>query len=771
MIERILYSKDNFVVAVCSTKEKLPMHVINGIKGEKTDLSYTFNAVGYGIPTHIGQSVYLSGVWQENKKYGNYQMQVQDCSDCVEQTKEAVVAYLSSKIIKGIGRVTAEKIYDRFGDSTLDVLTEHPRRLLEVKGISAKKLNEITRSYSNHMDMHILTRMLAPHGVSYRMIVRIRQTLGESSAALVRENPYLLCRVWGIGFLKADEVALKMGYKPNSEPRIEGGIVFALQSAMSVSGHMFLTRLALVEACAGENGVLNTGVVAKNSERVTEQETYRVIEKMVADGKLVAVKQHKDQMDEYDAIYLKTAYQSEKIAAQRIAQLTSLAKDIKGEELEKARKVWEAISINAEERLGVQLAPEQREGVIMALLYPFSVLTGGPGSGKTTTLSVIAECYQSAFPKDTIALAAPTGRAARRMMQQTGLEASTLHKLLGLKPDVHSDFSMPVSEEDVIEADFLIVDESSMIDASLFAEIMYRMTTKTKLLMIGDVDQLPSVGAGNVLRELLFLERYIPSTRLTKVFRQGENSIIPCNAAKVRVGATNLDYEKGQFSKILCDSEITGAAKIESLVLRLREINRLQDMQILCPMRRRGECCTTKLNDRLRDIVNPPSIKKEEGMIGNTLYRVGDKVMQTRNTAETSNGDIGYIVGFDREEDGRSVAKVYVDFGLSTTPVEFEYEDALELEPAIAMTIHKSQGSEMPIIIVPIFNSMKFFLRRNLFYTAITRAKEHVVIVTDDSGKERYGSLTAAISTEDTSKRNTMLSELIVYSTKSGVGD
>ena len=749
---RIRFHKDAYVVAECSTKENVPEDALIGY--DMTERH--FIAVGYGIPTECGSQVFLSGVWDVNKKYGSTQFMVQDCTDCVEKSKDAIVAYLSSKIIKGIGPSTAEKIYNYFGEKTLDVLAENPRRLLEVKGISAKRLNDITRSYTKHQEMHILTRMLAPHDVSYRMIVRIRETLGENAATMIRENPYHLCRVWGIGFQKADEVARSMGIRYNSAFRIEGGVIYTLRNAMETDGHMFLTRGNLITACTGKKGILNpVGCV----EEVESGDVNYVISDMLADKKLIAAPENEYQPEVMQPIYLPQAFKHEQVAAEAICELLRDAETTASDEM---HEKWSKLLTAVEEKAGVHLAPEQREGVIMAMMYRFSIITGGPGSGKTTSLAMITSLYQLVYPEAKIALAAPTGRAARRMEQQTGMTSMTIHKLLNLTPNTKTNFLNIPSDLDFVDADFLIIDESSMIDAELFAELMLHIDHNTKVLMLGDVDQLPSVGAGNVLRELLSLRNVVPFVKLTKIFRQSDESIIPQNAAKIRKGDVGLRYVQGQFSRQACADEAAGAARIVSLVKRLIELGRLKDMQILCPMKRRGACCTKNLNDTLHDIVNPPSAPKIQGMVGDTLYRVGDKVMQTKNISEVSNGDIGYIQSIVLASDGKTIAAMTVAFESTPEPIEYDYDEAFDLEPATAMTIHKSQGSEFPIVIVPVFGSMAFFLRRNLFYTAITRASEHVVVVTDDdrSQSTRNG-VVAAIRTEDTSKRNTLLGRMI----------
>lgn len=652
-------------------------------------------------------------------------------------------------MLKGIGKSLAEKIYAAFGDDTLNILENDPRRLLEVKGIREKKLEGIIQSYIKNQDIHLLTRLLSPHGISYRTIVRIRKTLGDGAASIVKENPYMLCRVQGIGFKTADDVALKMGIPADSLYRVKGAIIYAMGEAMNNGGHVYVRRDDLMDACIGYKGIL-----AGRNANVEKSIVESCIDSMLADGDLAQPKLSIDGI-EPDIIFLPRFLTYETISAYTVASL------VESPAPSGYPDDWSSVILEAESEAGIELADLQREAVKMALSSQFSIITGGPGSGKTTSLKIVTSAFLKALPGASIVLAAPTGRAARRMYEQTGMEASTIHRLLCLKPDEHTDFSVPC--EEYLEADFLIVDESSMIDASLFTELMYRIMPGTKVLLLGDTDQLPSVGPGNVLRELLSIPTIVPSIKLDKVFRQGEDSIIPLNASHIRKGETDLVFKREQFFHMRCPNEDAGADAIERLIKRLIELEMLESSQILCPMRRRGACCTTKLNVQLHDIVNPPSTTKPEVDVAGTIFRLGDKVMQTKNTENTSNGDIGYISwctssdAIAKRDDSDESVILFVKYDAYPNPVPYTYEEALELIHAIAITIHKSQGGEFPIVIIPMFSSMSFFIRRNLIYTAITRAQKQVVIVADD------GAIPFAITHEDTSKRNTTLARLTRY--------
>ena len=748
-VMQVRFHRENYSVCLCKTPDQIPEEAVQNtleLTGESA-----FIAVGYGLPTQVGKDVKVSGVWTFNKKYETTQLEVRDCADYVESGHDAIVEYLSSGILKGVRKAMAEKIYATFGEETLDVLENNPQLLLTVPGIREKKLEGIIASFVEHQDMHMLTRLLTSYGVPYRTIVRIRKAFGAGAAAIVKENPYSLCRVIGIGFVTADEIAMRMGTEPDSPNRITGAVVYTMKEAMNADGHVYIRRAALVDACVGRRGVLNA---KKEHEPVTAEAVDSVIDQMLQTRQLVQPKLSIEGI-EPDILFLPNYLEYETMSAYAVAQL------LKAPPPPNMPEDWEPLIEETEQETGIELADMQREAVLMALSSQFSIITGGPGSGKTTSLRVITQTVLRTAAGARISLAAPTGRAARRMADQTGLEASTIHHLLDLKADDHTDMTAPPAA--YLEADLIIIDEASMMDAALFAELLYRIMPGTKVLLLGDADQLPSVGPGNVLRELLSIPDVIPNVKLDKVFRQGEDSIIPLNAAKVRRGETDLIYSRDQFHLQKCRDEDSGANMIVKLMGRLAELGELDTAQVLCPMRRRGATATRNLNTILHDVVNPPDPDKQEITVACVPFREGDKVMQTKNTGSVSNGDIGYVVyasgkalaTTDGASDEEPVLKV--KFDAVEEPVSYDYESALELEPATAITIHKSQGGEFERVIVPIFSSMSFFLRRNLFYTAITRAKKQVIIVSDGS------SIDSAIRHEDTSRRNTVLARLTVH--------
>ena len=738
---RVMYHRDLFAICDCITEERISPEVTSYVDEQSGKLH--FIALGDGLCTTPGQSVILSGQWEFSEKYGNFQLRIHDCYDHVGTSREDVVSYLSSKILKGIGRKTAESIYDRFGERTLDVIETTPQRLMEVSGIKKKKLAMILASYEKNRSLHSLTRLLSPFSISYKTIVRIHRRLGEGAAALVRKNPYCLCDMACFGFKKTDEIALMMGDFSRSPFRIHGAILYVLRQAELEEKHLYLLRGDLICRCCSED-VLNNGAAAT----ITADEVSAVLHEMIEDETvhLLYVEAGDASERRMECVYLNDNFDYEMTVSERISDKLSV--NLKFQD-------WDSVIRDTEDELATQLDEVQFMGARMALGSPISVITGGPGTGKTTGLRVIVAAYGAMYPNKRIQLAAPTGRAARRMSEQTGMEARTLHSLLHLKPDTFTNFSSTVDEDEVVRADFLVIDEASMIDAHLMAELMFRLRKGTQVLFLGDIDQLPSIGAGNVLRQLLSCEA-LPHVKLEKIFRQADGSVIPCNAANIKNGKFSLT-ENSHFKIFRCRNEEEGAETIKQLHERCRAKGMVESTQVLCPMRKRGATGTNQLNVALQEILNPKAFGKVEATVGPTLFRVGDKVIQTRNIEDVSNGDIGYIhhiYGLGKNDDD---FRMDVYFDSCGKIVTYDYEEALDLELAYAITIHKSQGSEFSAVIVPMFKNMGYFLCRNLLYTAVTRAKDQVVLVTDLD----CGGLGMAIRKEDSSQRNTMLARLI----------
>ncbi len=741
-IVKVLYHKEEFSICLCYTKNEIPDNANQNNRSKvKSDTNKRFTVLGHGLPKE-GAEILVSGNWEWSSKYNNLQFRVVFWSDYVEKNKEAIVAYLSSGIIKGIGAKMAETIYDEFGNESVNIVQNNPEKLLEISGIKQKKLQKIIESYERNNVLSSLVALLAPYNVSFKTITRVYKTMGEQAAHIVRSNPYSLCTIRGFGFKTVDKLAQNMGIESHSPYRLRGAIQYVLEKAQSDEGHVFLFCKQLMEKCCSPE-ILNYN----NAENpVTEEEVKQKIKEMLHDKTLQTIDDKCDA--EEQRIYNAASYADETVAAQNIARF------IERVEIHKRSERKNVIQ-EVQKRLGVKLDTLQEDAVLNCLSNRLSIITGGPGTGKTTTLNVLVRAkMELGCAEEDILLAAPTGRAARRMSEQTGLDALTLHSMLGLKPGTHTDFSSESPEWGYTDAQLLIVDEFSMVDAHLFAELMFRVPSKLQIVFVGDADQLPSVGPGNVFQQLLSMKE-IPCVRLEKVFRQDAGSIIPVNSQHIRRGDANLSFNK-YFKFVRCENEEEGAKWIVSKFSTEQIQRSLDSIQILAPMRKRGATSINNLNEKLHDIVNPRSSEKMEETIGGTLFRVGDKVMQTKNTGPVSNGDIGYITSITPMLNGdKDSFAMTVSFQSYDTPIEYDYMDALELEPATAITIHKSQGSEFPVVVIPIFSSMTFFLQRNLLYTAVTRAKQQVVLIGNEEA------IRNAIWRVSNTKRNTALAQLI----------
>jgi len=631
-----------------------------------------------------------------------------------------IVAYLSSDLIKGIGDKTAGAIVDRFGVHTLNIIDNTPERLLEVPGITDNKLVSILEGYRASVGLRDIMTKLAPYGVTPKKADKIFEAYGAQAVEIVKANPYILCNIAGLGFKTVDEMARKNGIAHTDANRVAQGIIYALSQSQQ-SGHLFLPSNELCK----EAGMLLSISVVDNTVQ-------KQLLDLVLDGRL---------REDSGRIYLPKNYIAERETAK-------LAKAMIG--LVPIKDNVDNIIAQAEADCGITLADMQRKAVKMAVTNKISIITGGPGTGKTTVVKVICAVYKKLFGNK-IAFTAPTGRASRRLAESVGADAATLHKILGIREDSED-------ANKAIEADLLVVDEVSMVDMGLAYQLFSNIKPSTKLLLVGDHNQLPSVGAGNVLRELLQCGA-IPTTKLNVVHRQAMTSRINLNAHAILqnkgaglmygadfefVDAKNPTDAAEYVKKFYCDS-----------VKRIKMSGKAyaaDEVQILSPMRVRGVCGTNALNKEIQDTLNPASADKPEVVVGFKRFRLFDKIMQTKNNNEISNGDIGRIRQIVKyQNDGY---EVYIDFD-GGRKAEYGPEEMATIDLAYATTIHKSQGSEYPVVIIPILNEAYIMLQRNLIYTAITRAKEKVVIV---GQREAFFK---AIHKVDVSLRNTRLDELI----------
>lgn len=720
-LERIIFQSDGgFCIFSYSTKDETVPQAARQTQ-YFSDRKIHFTAVGYRLPATDKIEVELDGKWQPSK-YG-MQLAVEKCEQIVPADRNGLIAYLSSGFIKGIGPGTAKAIVARFGDGTLDVLDNDPKQLLSVKGIAEAKLKRIISSYQNSRKMRDLATYLAPFDVSEKKIMKIQEKFGDASLSIVRTDPFQLCRIRGFGFLTVDAIARKIKVSLRHPLRYSGAINYVLEEA-KVSGNLFLQTDVLLNQCYE---LLN---------RDCETEVVPM-----ADIRSALTTEHNSGniYVENDRVYLAFERTCEVAAAKRMVSM------LLAEPVRKIRDLPYEIHM-AEEILDQTLAPSQKKAVELCLSQRVSIMTGGPGTGKTTTLRVILDIYHRVHPDHEILLAAPTGKASRRMSEQTGYPASTLHSAMGIimDEDIESD------DYELLPADLIVVDEFSMVDMRLAYALFQRIKPGAQLLMVGDPDQLPSVGAGNVLRELIRCG-LIPVAVLDTVFRQAENSRIYLNAYAVNHNDTHLQYGD-DFAMF----DVQDGQEAASLVMKFYfdEVDKhgVESVQILSPFRRKGAVGADNLNAEIRDLVNPHRAYVKELKCGTKLFREGDRIIQTKNQAEVSNGDVGVIESICTDEDGETSVTIRLCDG---RVVAYTEEMMANVDWSYCISIHKSQGGEFPTVIIPLLKEHYVMLRRNLLYTAISRAKSKVILI----GQRQ--AVYTAIHRTDVDKRNTVLADRI----------
>lgn len=672
-------------------------------------------AVGYCLPVAHHLRYEMQGHWSKHQNHG-LQFEVESYDEILVPTKEGIIAYLSSGKIKGVGPKVAERIYGAFGLRTLEVLDKEPERLLSVPGIGEDKLKKICDSYLENRGARDVVAFLAPHGITPNRAVKLYKEYGNQTMDIVKNHPYRLCEMTGIGFKTADRIAMGMGVDSLSTERVDEGLLFTLMDAES-KGNLCMEKHQFIKACLK---ILDT-------PQLTEEMVANRAARLVYSGSLVSYRGN---------VYrAKTAYAETHLADQLAKQLrTGNANICTNLEYE----------LDCEERLmNLKFAPEQRDAVKMALTQGLSVITGGPGTGKTLIQKAILDIYHRQYPNAEICCGAPTGRAARRMEQSTGFMASTVHKALGLVADEDGNYGEP----EMLEADLILVDEVSMLDIYLAGYLFDAVGFGKRIVLIGDADQLPSVGPGAVLSEIIASGR-IPVVRLDKVFRQDSGSRIATNAKRIRHGDVSLEYGD-DFQFIPSPNVQASAEKIAELYLQETAKYGIDNVALLTPFRQKTETGANALNERLRELVNPKDNGKPEIVRSKRVFRCGDKVMQIKNHDDVNNGDIGYIrsiCGTGEEQ------TVQVDFGDGRIK-EYEPAELDMLDFGYAFTVHKSQGSEYKSVIINLQCAHFNMLARPLIYTAVTRGKERVILV----GEKR--ALCIAIKKIDTEKRGTCLAE------------
>ncbi|MCM0649801.1 ATP-dependent RecD-like DNA helicase [Clostridium swellfunianum] len=690
-----------------------------------------------------GQNLKLLGQWVVHPQFGK-QFKVESCQEIVPNTIEGIEKYLASGVISGIGPVTARKIVEKFGNKTLEILDNDINRLQEIEGIGEKKIDVIRDSYSTQKEVKNIMIFLQTYGVTPNQCVKIYKKFGEISIEVVKENPYVLTeQISGIGFKTADKIARSLGVEPNSHFRISSGINYIINEFCAL-GNTYMPMEQLLKEGRSILGVAN-------------EDMERVIYSNALEGKLKV-----DVIDKQKCVLTMPFYYCELSVTKKIITL--------------AYSEYQPINTDVsfevkqfERENNIQFAESQIEAIVGAVENGIEVITGGPGTGKTTIINCITGIFEKAGMR--VFMAAPTGRAAKRMSEATGREAKTIHRLLELG------FSEDESEEEFIkdessplECDVVIVDEASMIDIMLMNSLLKAISMGTRIIIVGDVDQLPSVGPGNVLRDIIE-SKCVKVVRLKHIFRQSKESMIIVNAHKINNSEMPLLNEKNKdfyFIRSEDTNEILNTV-VDLIDKRLPKFNskwnKAQHIQVLSPMRK-GNLGVFNLNKKLQDVLNPRHPEKAEKEYKEITFRVGDKVMQIKNNYTIKwtrvfgegedegvgvfNGDVGYIERVD-EENG--VVIVVFD---EERRVIYENNFLDELDLAYAVTIHKSQGSEFPVVIMPAFMGPPLLMNKNLLYTGITRAKQMVVIVgsikavqfmiSNNRSFERYSALRWRIS-------------------------
>ena len=716
---KIFQNEENgYTIAIFTTQDtSVPLSARDKYLASRNIIG--FSAIGFGLPLTDEIELEMEGRW-ESGEHGT-QYQVENFMEVVPRTKEGILGYLSSGAIKGIGPKMADTIFRKFGLQTLEIMENNPQELLKIRGISEKKLAAIVESYGKNQVFRELMTFLAPFKVTPKKVNMILKKFGNESVDIIRHRPYMLSAVKGFGFLTVDAIGRQCCCALNDPMRISGCIGHIMNQAMK-EGHLFKQRQEVIrEALEMLNRDLQ--VMA-----VSEQDVSQVLYRLVLQKSIVV---------EEERIYSIRQYEEETQTASMIARRL-LEKPVLlsiEPELEKAQKT-----------LGITLSETQKQAVRMVFAHPISIITGGPGTGKTTVLKVILYIHQ-ALCRSEVQLMAPTG-AARRMVESTGCEnASTMHLALGLLGD-DTDFE---PDFEYLSAGFLNVDEVSMVDMHLAYEFFRRVSRHARVLLVGDKNQLPSVGAGDVFRQLIACG-LIPVTVLDLVYRQGALSSIPYNAKLMQENKTNLSFGE-DFQFIACKGADEAAEIVRRIYLDEIAKNGMDQVQILTPYRKRSAAGVDELNKSLEDFVNPPIAGKKELHIGSQVFRVGDKILQNKITEMASNGDLGRILDCITDEDGNARAVIGFPDGRQ---VQYEADQMEMIEHANATTIHKAQGSECPVVIIPWVKAFYMMLKRNILYTGVTRAKSKVYLVGE------WAAVCQAIHTDDSGTRNTILSERIV---------
>jgi len=656
-----------------------------------------------------GEWLKLTGQWLNHPKHGR-QFQVEQCEQSTPASVEGIKRYLGSGMVRGVGKVMAERIVNRFGAETLEVIDADPQRLGEVLGIGRKRVDNIIKAWAEQRAIKDVMVFLHGHGISTHLAVKIYKQYGDDSLEVVQATPYRLVQdIHGIGFKTADKIAQALGLAADDPARIEAGIHYTL-SRMAEDGHVYVPQAEL-EPEAAE-------ILSVPAERVTTVlealENSELVRRETLIYDIPAEQNRAATVREEEAVYLPALYFSETGLTRQVRRLIEHPTSrLRGA----GRRATGVPAVAG----GPALTAQQQQAVQATLAHKLTILTGGPGTGKTTTLRTLLDTLDAGG--HTYVLASPTGRAAKRLTEATGREAKTIHRLLEFKPGE----GFGRGERNPIDADLIVIDEASMLDLVLAYNLLRAIGSDSHLLLVGDIDQLPSVGAGDVLRDLIASD-VAAVVRLETIFRQAADSLIIRNAHRINQGLMPETHADAQdfFLFIKDEPEEAAALLVDVVAQRIPHkfgLDPLDDVQVLAPMYN-GAAGVTRLNTILQETLNPPGSRKVEKRLGGRIFRVGDKVMQTVNNYDKSvyNGDIGRVTAIDLIGQTLTVS-------IDGAPVVYDFLEADELMHAFAVSVHKSQGAEYPCVVIPVVVQHYLMLQRNLLYTAVTRARRLVVLV------------------------------------------
>ena len=679
----------------------------------ETDSGEMVTAVGCLPYIAPGEMISAEGSWVTHAQHGR-QFEIEQSNRLLPTSADGIYEYLAGSTVKGIGPATAALIVDRFKEKSLDILEMHPEKLAEIKGISLTKAKDLSASFKKQAGVRRLTEFLCAYGIKPLVALKLYRAYGSAALETVHENPYIISASHiGASFAEADNLALELGIEGDSINRISAAVLFELQHN-SGNGHCFIPRDKLIAA--------TSQLISVPADLVSD-----AIDSLSENGGLVC-----DKVANLNVCYLTELYEAETYTAERLKSMVGLKT--------KSSANIERLITKLESLYDISYAPLQKQSIELALNNRILVITGGPGTGKTTILKGILSLYDE-LELETL-LAAPTGRAAKRMSELTGREASTIHRLLGAKMAEDGETVVFSKHEgDPLNCDALVLDECSMVDITLMSSLLKALKPGCRLVLVGDADQLPSVGPGNVFSDII-RSQTVPTVRLTEIFRQKGDSRIVRNAHMINRGEhPDFEANTGDFFRL---RRLKGGTAVETIVelcaRRLPENMKIPSasIQVLSPTRK-GETGTVNLNKRLQAALNPPSESKKEKLFGEAVFRVGDRVIQTKNNYDTIwktkggvsgagvyNGDIGTIAQIDPITE-----TLTVDFEDKLATYSFEMLN--ELEHAWALTVHKSQGSEYRAVVLALSGDVQMLLTRGVLYTAVTRAKELLIMVGDDN--------------------------------------